>query len=54
MRPGRVRWLIAGVVAVVACGDYARRGNKVFMDDGADMGHEVVILSGSFGRIVRS
>jgi hypothetical protein len=59
----RVRWLCnAGIVEIrpdgarwrvgmdVACGDYARRGNKVFMDDGGDMGHEVVILSGSRGR----
>jgi hypothetical protein len=34
----------------VACGDYARRGNEVFMDDGGDMGHEVMILSGGRGR----
>jgi hypothetical protein len=59
----RVRWLCnAGIVEIrpegtrwrvgmdVACGDYARRGNKVFMDDGGDMGHEFMILSGSHGR----
>ncbi len=59
----RVRWLCnAGIVEIrpdgarwrvgmdVACGDYAHRGSKVFMDDGGDMGHEVMILSGGHGR----
>jgi hypothetical protein len=47
---GRHRRHLPWRVAESGAGDYARRGNKVFMDDGGDMGHEVVVLSGGRGR----
>ena len=62
-RTGRIRWLCnAAIVYIssdgtrwrvgmdVACGDYDRRGNTVIMEDGGDMGHEVMTLSGGHGR----
>lgn len=58
-RTGRVRWLCdAALVEVrrdggrwragmdVWCGDYERYGGKVYGDDGGDMGHVVMVLSG--------
>lgn len=57
---GRVRWLCsAALVEVrpdggrwragmdVACGDYDRRGDAMYLEDGGDMGHVVMVLSGS-------
>jgi hypothetical protein len=62
-RTGRVRWLCdAAIVYIspdrarwrvgmdVACGDYSCQGSKVIMEDGGDMGHEVMTLSGGRGR----
>jgi hypothetical protein len=56
---GRVRWLCAAALVEirpdggrwragmdVACGDYDRRGGEVRMEDGGDMGHVVMTLSG--------
>jgi len=55
---GRVRWLCgAALVEVrpdagrwragmdVVCGDYDRRGGKMYLDLGGDMGHVVMVLS---------
>jgi hypothetical protein len=60
---GRVRWLCTAAIVYidsdgthrragmdVACGDYDRRGNMVIMEDGGDMGHEVIVLSGDQGH----
>lgn len=30
----------------VACGDYDRRGGKMYEEDGGDVGHVVMVLSG--------
>jgi len=62
-RTGQVRWLCnAAIVYIssdgtrwrvgmdVACGDYDRHGNMVIMEDGGDMGHVVMMLSGGHGR----
>ena len=56
---GRVRWQCdAALVEVrpdggrwqagmdVACGDYDRRGGTMYLEDGGDMGHVVMVLSG--------
>jgi len=43
VRPDGGRWL-AGMD--VACGDYVRRGLWVSLEDGGDMGHVVMVLSG--------
>jgi hypothetical protein len=31
----------------VACGDYDRRGGTMYQEDGGDMGHVVMVLSGA-------
>jgi hypothetical protein len=59
-RAGRVRWLCAAALVElrpqggrwragmeVACGDYDRRGGKMYQEDGGDMGHVVMVLSGA-------
>jgi hypothetical protein len=56
---GRVRWLCnAALVEVrpdggrwlagmdVACGDYDRHGARVYLEDGGDTGHVVMVLAG--------
>lgn len=57
---GRVRWLCSAALVEVrpdggrwrvgmdaACGDYERRGATIYRQDGGDMGHVVMVLSGS-------
>jgi hypothetical protein len=57
---GRVRWLCGAALVEarpdggqwragmdVACGDYDRRDGTMYMEDGGDMGHVVMVLSGS-------
>lgn len=59
----RVRWVCTAAVVYidsqgtqlragmdVACGNYERQGNKVLMEYGGDMGHEVMALSGADRR----
>jgi hypothetical protein len=56
---GRVKWLCSAALAEVrpdggrwragmdvACGDYERHSGKVYEDDGGDMGHVVMVVSG--------
>jgi hypothetical protein len=58
-RAGSVRWLCNATLVEVRrdggrwragmdvwCGDYERHGGKVYQDDGGDMGHVAMILSG--------
>jgi hypothetical protein len=62
---GRVKWLCSAALVEVrpdggrwqvgmdaACGDYERRGGQVQFEDGGDMGHVVMVLSGGAYRVL--